>query len=74
MGTKPVANKPVRLPPEIDLSPYAGRWVALVNGRVAGIGFTADEARTAAKLSRPKEEPELRFVPAAPSSTQTEGS
>jgi len=40
-----------------DLRPYAGRWVALVGGRVAGVGLTAKEARMAAKLSRPKEEP-----------------
>lgn len=49
----------------LDLRPYAGRWVALVSGRVAGVGLTADEARTAAKLSRPKEEPTVRFVPKA---------
>jgi len=65
MRTKPVASKPKFKPPEVDLSPYAGRWVALVNGHVAGVGFTADEARTAAKLSRPKEEPEVHFIPAA---------
>jgi hypothetical protein len=48
----------------LDLTPYAGRWVALIGGRVAGVGRTAAEARTAAKLARPKEEPALRFVPA----------
>jgi hypothetical protein len=47
-----------------DLAPYAGRWVALVRGRVAGTGWTADEARRAAKRSRPKEEPQVVFVPA----------
>ena len=56
-------NKSPRLP-EPDLRPYAGRWVALVRGRVAGVGLTAEEACIAAKLSRPKEEPEVRFVPA----------
>jgi hypothetical protein len=49
--------------PPLDLRPYAGRWVALVKGRVAGVGMTADDARSAAKLARPKEEPVLRFVP-----------
>jgi len=48
---------------DLDLRPYAGRWVALVGRCVAGVGLTADEARIAAKLSRPKEEPEVRFVP-----------
>jgi len=47
----------------IDLAPYAGRWVALVRGRVAGVGWTADEARRAAKRSRPKEEARVVFVP-----------
>ncbi len=42
--------------PELDLSPYEGCWVALVRGRVAGIGSTADAARRAAKQTRPREE------------------
>ncbi|MDY7080327.1 MAG: DUF5678 domain-containing protein [Chloroflexota bacterium] len=48
----------------MDLMPYAGRWVALVRGRVAGVGWTAKEARRAAKRSRPKEEPQVIYVPA----------
>ena len=47
-----------------DLAPYAGRWVALVCGRVVGVGWTAGEAHQAAKRSRPKEEPQVVFVPA----------
>ena len=47
-----------------DLAPYAGRWVALVRGRVAGVGWTADEARQAAKRSRFKDESQVIFVPA----------
>ena len=47
-----------------DLAPYAGRWVALVRGRVAGVGWTADEARLAAKRNRFKDEPQVIFVPA----------
>jgi putative nucleotidyltransferase with HDIG domain len=46
----------------LDLSSYAGRWVALVRGRVAGVGHSADEARRAAHTARPKEKAELRFV------------
>ena len=46
------------------LSPYAGRWVAVVRGRVAGVGWTEEEARRAAKRTRPKEEPRVMFVPA----------
>ena len=46
-----------------SLAPYAGRWVALVRGRVTGVGWTADEARQAARRSRSKEEPQVIFVP-----------
>lgn len=46
-----------------DLLPYAGRWVALVRGQVVGVGLTAEAARAAAQLSRPKEKPTVRFVP-----------
>ena len=47
-----------------ELAPYAGRWVALVRGRVAGVGWTSDEARRAARRNRPKERPdEVIFVP-----------
>jgi len=63
MQSKPVLKKPKM--PELDLRPYAGLWVALIRGRVVGVGLTAEEARTAAKLARPKEEPVIRFVPKA---------
>jgi hypothetical protein len=43
------------------LAPYAGRWV---RGHVVGVGWTEKEARRAAKRSRPKEEPQVMFVPA----------
>jgi hypothetical protein len=46
------------------LAPYAGRWVAVVRGHVVGVGWTEKEARQAAKRSRPKEEPQVLFVPA----------
>ncbi len=46
----------------LDLTPYAGRWVALAQGRVAGVGFTAEEAQRLARRNRPKERLALRFV------------
>ena len=52
-------------PGPADLAPYAARWVALVGERVVGVGWTAHEARLAAKRSRPREEPQVIFVPAA---------
>lgn len=57
-------------PSSLSLAPYAGRWVALVRGRVAGVGWTAEEARRAAKRSRPKEEPQLLFVSAVEPSNE----
>jgi hypothetical protein len=49
--------------PPIDLTPYAGRWIALVRDHVSGIGLTPVEAKLLAKASRPKEEPLVVFVP-----------
>jgi hypothetical protein len=48
---------------QLDLTPYAGRWIALVRDHVAGVGRTAREAASLAKTARPKEEPIVLFVP-----------
>jgi hypothetical protein len=42
----------------IDYSLYAGRWIAIVRDRVAGVGRTPDEARRA-----PKDDPQVVYVP-----------
>lgn len=47
---------------ELDLAPYAGRWIAIVRGRVAGFGLSPEEARRLAKRNRPREEPVIVFV------------
>lgn len=47
-----------------SLWPYAGCWVALIGGQVAGIGASPVEAELAARHSRPRERiDEIRFVP-----------
>jgi hypothetical protein len=58
-------DKPSRksLPQNLDLAPYAGCWVALVRGCVAGVGVSERAARLASKHQRPKEEPQVVFVP-----------
>jgi hypothetical protein len=56
-------KSPARSNNPIDYSPYAGRWIAIVRDRVAGVGRTAIEARRAAKVSRPKDDPRVVFVP-----------
>ena len=43
-------------------SPYAGRWVALVRGRVVAQGGTPEQALHASQSSRYKERPEIRFM------------
>ena len=44
-------------------SPYAGRWVARLNGRIIAQGGTPEQALHAAKTSRHKERPEILFMP-----------
>ena len=56
-------TSPPSTPDWPTLAPYAGRWVAIVRGRVTGVGWTAAEARRASKHTRPKEQPEVVFVP-----------
>ncbi|MBN1580898.1 MAG: CCA tRNA nucleotidyltransferase [Anaerolineae bacterium] len=45
-----------------DLSPYLGRWVATVRGRVVGVGNSEQEATYLAKRNRPKEMPHTFLV------------
>jgi tRNA nucleotidyltransferase/poly(A) polymerase len=44
-------------------SPYAGRWVARLHGKVVAQGNTPEEARRAAQTHRHKESPEIVFMP-----------
>jgi len=44
-------------------SPYAGRWVARLQGKVIAQGNTPEEARRAAQTHRHKEAPEIVFMP-----------
>src|SRR4026208_914895 len=44
-------------------SVYAGRWVARVRGRIVAQGGTPEQALHAAQISRPKEKPEIIYMP-----------
>src|SRR5512138_1741475 len=44
-------------------SPYAGRWIARVGGRIVAQGGTAEQARQAAQANRYKERPEIVYMP-----------
>ncbi|HUE98763.1 MAG TPA: HD domain-containing protein [Anaerolineales bacterium] len=44
-------------------SPYAGRWVARVRGRIVAQGGTPEQALHAAQSSRHKERPEIIYIP-----------
>ncbi len=46
----------------VDLTPYAGRWVALIDEQVVGVGTTAVSAQQAARHNRPRERVVVRFV------------
>ena len=45
-------------------SPYAGRWVARVRGKIVAQGGTPEQALHAAQKSRHKEKPEITYMPA----------
>ncbi|MBT7074469.1 MAG: CCA tRNA nucleotidyltransferase, partial [Anaerolineae bacterium] len=44
-------------------SPYAGRWVARLLNKIIAHGGTPEQARYAAKKSRPKEKPQIIYMP-----------
>jgi tRNA nucleotidyltransferase/poly(A) polymerase len=44
-------------------SPYAGRWVARLHGKIVAQGGTPDQALRASQHSRSKEKPEIVFMP-----------
>ena len=46
-----------------NTSPYAGRWVAKVRGRIVAQGGTPEQALHAAQISRHKEKPEIIYMP-----------
>jgi len=51
-------------PESASASPYAGRWVARLHGKIVAQGATEEEARRAAQTNRHKESPEVIFMPA----------
>ena len=57
------------LPPDgqqSDHSPYAGRWIASLDGRTISQGGTPEQARQAAKASRFKETPLISYMSTTP--------
>ena len=50
-------------------SAYAGRWVALVRGKIVAQGETREQVFMFARHSRSKEKVEIRFMPAMPISS-----
>src|SRR5215213_3413680 len=56
-------SSPVLNSGNTDPSPYAGRWVARVRGRIVAQGGTPEQALHAAQLSRHKEKPEIIYMP-----------
>ncbi len=48
-----------------EKSPYAGRWVARLRGKIIAHGGTPAQALRAAKQACPKEKPEIKYMPPA---------
>ena len=46
-----------------DLSPYAGRWLAIIGGKIISQAGTPHQALNAAKNSRGKETPTIIYIP-----------
>jgi len=51
------------MPHDPQASPYAGRWVARVRGRIVAQGGTPEQALYSAQKSRHKEKPEIIYMP-----------
>ncbi len=49
----------------VDLTAYAGRWVAMIGDQVAGVGYTPTEAKRLAQRNRHRERTTVQFVEAA---------
>jgi hypothetical protein len=62
MATEDNRDSPARLP-SLDAS-LAGKWVAVVHGRVAAVGETAPQARLLARQNFPKDEAIVLRIPA----------
>jgi len=48
---------------QTTVSPYAGRWVARLRGKIIAQGGTPEQALQAAQISRRKERPEIIYMP-----------
>ncbi len=46
-----------------DENSFAGRWVAMIRGKIVAQGGTPEQALRAAQASRPKESPEIFYMP-----------
>jgi tRNA nucleotidyltransferase/poly(A) polymerase len=56
-------EKPLAAKEQTPDSPYAGRWVARLRGKIIAQGGTPEQALRAAQKSRHKEKPEIIFMP-----------
>lgn len=55
-----------------DLTPYQGRWIARLGGRIIGQGGTPEQALQAAKAAYHKDTPQIEYVPTQKPLTFTE--
>ena len=57
---------------QINTTLYPNRWIAVVRGRVVGVGLTQGQAYRAAMHTRSKDKPQLYFVDEVGQITTTE--
>ncbi|NOZ51170.1 MAG: hypothetical protein GXP37_14170 [Chloroflexi bacterium] len=50
----------------LDLAPYAGKYIALVEGRVVAVAGTAADARVLARMARPQRQATLLRIAPTP--------
>ncbi len=63
----------IRLPIlDIDLHPYAGKYIALVAGRVVAVAGSADDARALAQMTRPQRQPVILYISPLESTSDSE--
>jgi hypothetical protein len=58
---------------DIDLRPYAGRYIALVEGRVAAVADTAEGAFARARRTRPRRMPIILKIKSLDSNASSSG-
>ncbi len=50
----------------LDLIPYAGRYIAVIEGSIVAVAGSAEDARDLARLARPQRSPTILYIAPQP--------